>query len=186
MARSAVYDEWEDVGLAFSAQEVAEYDPKALGEKRIAHLLESALVLERLSTIPKAEKPKWCHDAARDLLTRATWICKALTLPGIDKAAALELPPASSAEGKAITAAAQRLDLDTWLEEEISKAEACLRYAVSIGRRAESRPDWRKQDRSLSNKLANALVNDHKRLQFLQEQFYALPVKAKVDSKDEA
>lgn len=179
MARSAVYDKWEDVGLAFSVEEVADYDPKVLGEKRIAHLMDAALVMERRSTLPKIDKPAFCHQVARDLLNRATGYCRALTLPGIDKSAALTLPHAGSAEGKALTARAVNMDIDAWLVEEIARVEACLRYAVSIGRRAESRTGWRKTDRSLSNKLANALVQEHKRWTLLREEYYSLPVSGK-------
>lgn len=191
MARSAVYNEWEDAGLAFSSEEVAGFDPKALAEKRIAYLLDVALVLERVSTIPKTSKPAFHHGAARSLVNRASWYCKALTLPGFDKTAAMTLPDSRAKDGKTLTAEAQkyiRQGPDVWLEGMLDNVEACLRYAVSLGRRAESRSGWTKTDRSLSNKLANALVQERSTVVKLMEDYSALPVDnssvSEVDSKD--
>lgn len=175
MATAKGYDEWEDVGLAFTAEEVDAYDPRVLAEKRVAHLIDQAQVMERASSIPKAEKPAWHSLAAKQLIHRASWHCKAVTLEGFDKKEALTPPDPRSEKGKRLTARAQAVVPSVWLAEEMDNVEACLRYAVSIGRRAEKREDWTKSNRSLSNKFCNALAQERFTLDKLNEELNALP-----------
>lgn len=160
MARAAAYDEWEDAGLALSDDEVNSYQPVQVGQKRVAQLsMAVRLLLRQVET--GQPKTATIQDAANRLLDAATWYCRALGLEGINREELTTLPKASTAEGKKLTAQSLKLPAPDLLRSLREKAEADMRYAVTIGRRCEgprrAAGGWSKENRSASNRLANSI-----------------------------
>lgn len=168
MARAAMYDQFEDVGMAFTEEELKAFKPEEVAEERCRVLVGHARAALRRSEIPDMPKPKWLEEVASRLIDSVTWTLKAMTLEGIDRDKVLSLPAAGSKEGKALTVEAQRWSVEE-LEGLRSEGEALLRWCVTIGRRCESMGSWRKADRSRSNKLANCLVQDLNRIDRLMD-----------------
>lgn len=160
MATATSYDEWEDVGLAFTAEEVASYDPQKWAEDRVTYLVEKARVIQRRSTIPGLGKQVWCEEAAKRLLDVAAWYCRALEIPGIVREEALDLPSAKTADGRKLTSLAQAAEPENWLGALAAEGEVAMRYVVTVGRRASSRPDWKRAQGKQSNKLANCVMKE--------------------------
>jgi hypothetical protein len=159
MAKAALYDQYEDVGMAFSDEEVAGWDPVAWGEGRVTYLLQQSRVLLRRSEL-NLGKDEWWILAAKTVYETATWYCYALELPGLDKEIAQALPSANSKDGKALTGMALDLDPDVWVTTFTAGAEAALGFTVTIGRRALSREGWTKKQTRMGNKLANCIMKE--------------------------
>lgn len=103
-------------------------------------------------------------EAAKRLLDCLTWYCRAVGLDGVDRTEITTLPTLASAEGKKLTAQALKLSTPDLLRRLREKAEADMGYAVTIGRRCEgvrrAEGGWSKEDRSASNRLANAILKE--------------------------
>lgn len=103
-------------------------------------------------------------EAAKRLLDVVTWYCRAVGLDGVNRTEITTLPSLSSAEGKKLTAHALKLSTPDLLRRLREKAEADMRYAVTIGRRCEgvrrAEGGWSKEDRSASNRLANSILKE--------------------------
>jgi len=160
MATASSYDEWEDVGMAFSEETVAEWSPKEWAEGRVTYLVQQARIMQRRSTIQGLGKQVWCEDAAKRLLDVAAWYCRAMEIPGINREEALELPSPKTADGRKLTSAAQAAEPENWLGALAAGGEAAMGFVVTLGRRASSRPDWKRADGKLSNKLANCVMKE--------------------------
>lgn len=159
MASASAYDHWDDPGLAFTEEDLASHDPQKVAEVRVAALLHRFQVAKRRAELPDLEKPQWWAEVSKRLLDVVTWYCVALEIPGINREAAQELPPASSQEGKALTKEALNATPSDWLAEWAEEAESSARYAVTLGRRCIGK-GWPKRNRSLSNKMANCFTKE--------------------------
>lgn len=164
MATAEIYNVWEDVGMAFSVEECDSYDPKEWAEHRIAQLLGACQLVYRRTQLPNLSKPVWWEEVDKRLWKCVTWYCMAMERPGIsredDIVAVVEALGAKSSEGKALTKRALDLVEEDWLGAWRADAESSMRYVVTIGRRCVGRKDWRKAQRSLNNRLANAVSKE--------------------------
>lgn len=177
MATAFAYDAWEDPGLAFTEREVEDYDPQKLAEARRDHLLSMWAVVHRHSEL-KIEAVQWWKDAARKVLDVASWYCVACEVPAFDRAElASSLPSPSSSAGKKLTAQALDLTPEAWLGDWSASSEACMRYAVTLGRRAIGKKRGKNLKR-LSNKLANSIMKEMRTAQHLEELLSARTTKA--------
>jgi hypothetical protein len=162
MATAVAYDQWDDPGLAFSEEEIAGYLPTALATQRIEMLCYQHRVILRAVQVG-APKPVFWAKAAAKLLDVASWYAQAVGVTGIDREACGQLPDPKSAAGKELTVVAQRLEPDSFITALAVDAELQMRYVVTIGRKcAGATPisKWGKKERSLSNKLANAVKKE--------------------------
>ena len=160
MATAVAYDAWEDPGLAFSEEEVAAFNPQELGAARRDHLLSLWAVAVRRADLVGAEKPQWWKDAAKKLLDTASWYCVAMEVPAFDRELLKdELPAPSTAEGKRLAKQALDASPDDFLGAWLDNAEACMRHAVTLGRRHAGKHK-NKNSKRLANKLANCLTRE--------------------------
>lgn len=168
MATALVYDAYEDVGLAFSEEEVEAYSPQALAEARRDHLLDQWAVTFKRSQLAGVEKPVWWKDAAKKTLDCAGWICVAVEVPAFDRDSLVEgLPAPETADGKKLARRALDLTPEDWLGAWEANAEACMRYTVTLGRRSVTKHK-NKNTKRLSNKLANAIMREIQAVQRLE------------------
>lgn len=154
MANAKAYDSYEDVGMAFSDDDCAAYDPEVWATERVTYLREGELLLRRRTELDLSN-PKWWQAQHVRLKNLIRWYCVALVLPLEEDE---DLPAPTSAAGKRITAKAVSLEEAGFVGEWQANAEAALRYVVTIGRRSSK--DWPKSMRSQSNKLANCVVRE--------------------------
>lgn len=164
MAVAKVYDEFEDVGLSFTEEEVRDWDPQAWAQDRVDRIVQLTLVARSRADQPidKEEFWKWM---ASGLANVATWYCRALELPGLDREEDLSLGSLSPSERKKIRAEALRIgDGEGWILEGLSSGQAALGYVVTIGRRSFMSPVGRgsrgRVSKSRGNKLANAVMKE--------------------------
>lgn len=168
MATAYAYDSWEDPGLAFTDEEVANYDPWKLADARRDYLLSMWAVVHRRSEL-KIEAAEWWRKAAAKILDVTSWYCVSCEIPAFDRAALAEgLPPASSSQGKALTKQALDQTPEGFLGEWQASSEACMRYAVTLGRRAVGSRRGRNLKR-ISNKLANSINKEMSTANYLQK-----------------
>lgn len=172
MARAVKYDEWDDPGMAFSDDSIAEYDPASWAEAHVAGLTYSVRVLRRHAELPKATKPQWSTSAADALEKVAGWFCVALRIEA-PSAEAFQPPNPKTKEGKEVTKEAQKIDLEEWLRSHHSAAIVAMRHVVTIGRRAAGPQKWAKAQHSANNRLANALENEVRVFNRLAEEMSA-------------
>ena len=162
MARSEAFDEYEDVGQAFSQEAVDKFDPRKVAEEHLAWMTEEVRVLLRAGTLEKEGKvsnAKFQTKAENILMGRLTWMAVAAQLPEVDTEAVRTLPSAQSKEGKALTVKAVNMD-SKWAEACRARCYVDVRQYVTLSRRAAGAQSWRKPEHSLSNKIANALAGD--------------------------
>ncbi len=163
MARAAAYDEWEDSGMVVTDEGCLEYDPQKWAQVRVGEVVQAAQLLMRMQQTNQP-KPKTLDASAKRLIDVATWYCRSLGLEGLDRDAVTTLPPPSSAAGKKLSAAALKTSAPEVLQVLREHAEVALRGCVTIGRRCEGQRKadgkWSKENRSHSNKLANAILKE--------------------------
>lgn len=172
MARSAQYDEWEDAGLAFSDDELAAFELDAWCLNHLEEMEERLKVLARRQTIPNVSKPEWTKKAGTTILGKAKWFCVAAGLPAMDLDELFDLPDAKSADGKALTQAAQALEPVEWLPGYRTELEGEVRHLVTIVRRL---PTPTKAERSKGNRVVNALLREIDGIEHLQALLDSLP-----------
>lgn len=159
MARAAAYDQYEDPGMAFSSQELADYLPGSWAEERVYKLLEIVSLAKRRSEIP-GTNPEWWKEVAKSIPPLMRWYCIAIEIDSL-AAAEYELPDPRSKAGKVLTHTAQSLTERGFLANWQTDAEASMRYVVTIGRRAQGASKaWGKSEGRLSNKLANCVQRE--------------------------
>lgn len=156
VATANAYDEWNDVGMAFSNTTVAEYNPQAWALERVKEVQEKVMIVRRRTELD-LPRPVWWKDAHRRLSYVFTWYPRAMEFPREELP---ELPDRKTREGKHYTALATALTEEDWLAEWTVDAEDALRYVVTIGRRCIGRSGWTKKDSKASNKLANCVKNE--------------------------
>lgn len=163
MARAQAYDEWDDPGMAVSEDECLAYSPQEVAQGRVKEVVQAVRLLLRMNQTGQ-DKPATTEASAKRLLDVATWYCRAAGLEGVSRDEVTTLPAPSTAEGKKLSASALKTtapDLIAMLRE---RAEADLRRSVTLGRRCEGarRADgkWSREDRSASNRLANAILKE--------------------------
>lgn len=160
MATAIAYNQWEDPGLSFTEEEVEAFNPQELGKLRLDYVLSLWAVAHRRADLPGTDKPVWWRSAEKMVFSVGRWYCMALELPGLDKEAlTLALPSSQTAEGKKLAKAVVNAEPEEWLGEWIANAEACMRYAVTLGRRHASQHK-NKNSKRLANKLANCITRE--------------------------
>lgn len=170
MASASAYDEFEDAGMAFTADQVGAYQVATAIEERIAVLCRELHVVTRRMALPGTEKPVWHQHAQRALVTSITWLLRVGSLPGKSEDELTALPAPTTAAGKALTKEAQTMEPVDWCAAMLSDAENELVQAVTLGRRAQSAQSWPKAQRSLSNKYANALNGQRRAFETLRTE----------------
>lgn len=160
MATSATYDEWDDPGLSFTEEQVAGYTPQAVAAVRVNWLMDHVPLALRRSQL--GEKSEWWRKAADKMVDAITWYCVVAELPGIDREAIYELPDGD--ELKKLTVESRKWgESDDILAEWRSMVRSEMVQHVTLSRRcAGSRKisGWSKRERSISNKVANALFKE--------------------------
>lgn len=159
MATARAYDAYQDTGLAFSEDEIREYDSQVWAQERVERLGKIQLVLMRKAELTDS-KPKWWDGFAKRVAQIVGWYCVAMEVP---KPPTPTLPDPHSAEGKRLTIQAQELDEDDALGKWRSSADKSLRFVVTIGRACGgNRPvsGWKKKEVRLSNRLANCVMRE--------------------------
>lgn len=157
MATAEAYDQWDDPGLAFSEEQIKACNPKASAAERVNALIEIVPVVLRRSEL--GTKAKWWEKVADKMVDVITWYCVVAELPGIDREGIR-----IHANDKAITLRAHKLGT----EEEFmriwhSTVSGVLVTHVTLGRRcasARALSGWTKKERSLSNRVANAIFKE--------------------------
>lgn len=160
MAQAEAYDGWDDPGLAYSEEQIAGHRPSAYAERRVAELVADARTILALLALPDTPKADWWKAVEVKLVDCATWYCRVAEIPGIDRAELAALPPRASAAGKELTLAAQRLDAQSFMDAWATGAQVGMTGFVTLGRRcagATQISGWKKREKSLSNKIANAI-----------------------------
>jgi hypothetical protein len=131
----------------------------------------------RHAEIPGLPKPDWWTKVSAKCFDVASWYAVAGQSAGIDREALRLLPDASSAEGRELTLAAQGIGDETeWLNAWSAKVEGEMRTFVSLGRTCAmsvSISKWGKRERSLSNKVANAIRNEMTAIEKLSVLLYS-------------
>jgi hypothetical protein len=184
MATAEAYDQWDDPGLAFTDEQCAEYDPKAVAAVRVNELLGLVPLAIRRSQL--GEKAKWWETVAAKMTDVITWYCVVGGLPGIDRAALHA--QAEMVDKKALTQltviARQLGEPEEFLAVWQASVRSEMVQHVTLGRRcAGSRKlsGWTKAERSLSNKIANAIV---KEMSVAQKMADALAARTKGNSEE--
>lgn len=186
MATAEAYDDWDDPGLAFTDEQCKEYDPKAVAAVRVNELLGLVPLAIRRSQL--GEKSKWWTDIAARMTDCVTWYCVVAGLPGIDRAALHA--QAEMVDKKALTqltvAARDIGEPEEFLAVWQARVRSEMVQHVTLGRRcAGSRKlsGWTKADRSMSNKIANALM---KEINVVSKMAEALTARTKGEAQEEA
>jgi hypothetical protein len=175
VARSAAYDEWEDVGLAFTDQEVAVFSTQLWAETHLKELCDVVRVLLRRTQLPNMVKPKWQEQALKMMQGRVTWCSVAGDLPAVDMEAVCALPDPKTAEGKLLTQRALAAEPEAYLASVRTHWSGLVTWYVTISRRAASVQSWKKAEHSRSNKVANAALGDIRTIDKLIGLLESLP-----------
>lgn len=158
MATAEAYDDFDDPGLAFTDEQVKEYRPQIVASVRVNWLLEHIPLVLRRSQL--GEKAQWWTKVGHKMVDVVTWYCVVAELPGIDREELMKEPEAE----KALTLAARKLgEPDEFLAEWASLIRTEMVQHVTLGRRCSSAraiSSWGKRERSISNKVANALKKE--------------------------
>lgn len=181
MATAEVYDEWDDPGLSFTEEQVGSYSPQTVAAVRVNWLLETIPLAYRRSQL--GEKSEWWRKVADKMVDVVTWYCIVAEIPGIDREHVFDLPE-TDADMKKLTVAARKLGEP---EELIASWRSIVRSEmiqhVTLGRRcAGSRKisNWTKREKSISNKVANAIFKEATVVNRLETQL-ASRTKSKED-----
>jgi hypothetical protein len=161
VATASVYDEWDDPGLAYTEEQVSAYTPQAVASVRVNWLLEHVPIVLRRAQL--GEKPEWWHKVGEKMVDVVTWYCVVAEIPGIDREMIFDLG-LSDDEMKKLAVAARKLgEPEEFLAVWRSLVRSEMIQHVTLGRRcAGSRKisQWGKRERSISNKVANALFKE--------------------------
>lgn len=165
MAQSSRYDEFEDVGMAFTDEEIAAYDMQAVALERVGVLTELVLRPAKRKLQLKPQYPTFVGQMIKITTGVVTWYGTALELPRTreDLEAAFARMDPETDEGKAITIQAQQMNYEDLLLSWEAQVIGVMRKHVTIGRRCSTATKvsgWKKADKSMSNKLANCIVRE--------------------------
>lgn len=154
MATAKNLDEFEDYGLAFSEDEVKEYSVEKVAEERLSWLIENYNVIYcywRISEYGNVGSRMWSKEAFKKLKPHLAYLCIAGSLPVLD------YNDLGLYESEFI-ARAQKIEfVEDYVRELKVDTKSWLVRNVTLGRRASGR--WNKSDRSVSNKVCNAVLN---------------------------
>jgi hypothetical protein len=161
MATAEAYNDYDDPGMAFGEDEVKAYKPELWAEGRVKELVERCKVVAALLALGE-DKPVFWKSMAGWLHNVVSWYCRVAELDGVD----FDALSTAAVKDKACIAAARKvmsLGADAWVHEWQSEADRHIRYVVTLGRRcatSKTLSGWTKRDRSISNKLANAIMGE--------------------------
>lgn len=159
MATAEAYDDWDDPGMAFNDEQVESYEPQACAAVRMNWLLGSIPLAVRRAQL--GEKAKWWETVAAKQADLVTWYAVVAELPGVDREGLLGVDGVDGADLRKLTVGARDMgDPLDWLAEWSSMVDQEMRGHVTLGRRcatSKKMSGWGKRERSISNKVANAL-----------------------------
>jgi hypothetical protein len=161
MATAKAYYEWEDVGLAFSDNELASYDPFWFAQKRVDAMAEHLLIVERKLTLA-IPMSIWVQ-AKVFLVQDINWITTPTVALGTESPLPLKLPDPKSKEGKALMVRCNELEPKDWVGLWYKDARNAMRHLVTIGRRCNTQRSvsgWKQEDKKASNRLANSVMKE--------------------------
>lgn len=186
MATAEAYDQYDDPGMAFTDEQCAAYDPKAVAAVRVNALQNYAPLALRRSQL--GEKAKWWEKVHAKILDVMSWYCVVAEIPGIDRELMHKLPT-DDKELRKLTVDARNLGT----EEEFvvrwhGEAVAEMMQHVTLGRRcslSKKMSGWGKKERSLSNRVANAITKEISTIERLTEMLASRTV-GKVTEMDDS
>lgn len=156
MATARDLNEWEDPGLAFTEQDVQDYDIRVEAKLRLAELQDLYLVLKASQGLPYGLQ-SWANNASSNVRSWMTWICRQCLIP-LPEIKTWSFGPGEQEERKPYTARAVRDGAWVISCSELDRSTQHLVRAVTLGRRAGSLMGWNKGQKSESNKYCNALL----------------------------
>ena len=176
MATAALFDDWDDMGMAFTEEQVQAFDPMLSAASRANRLMDLVPVVQRRSWL--GELPHWWTEVARHLTERAGWDLFVVKLPKLDVAELNAVCTSASGEAlKALTLAAHKLGTpDEFLAAWRLEVNTALRMHVTLGRRCKALPrmsGWSKARGSLANKVAYALLKEYQVIDLVTESLKA-------------
>lgn len=152
MAHAKDYDQYEDSGLAFSEDQVKNYNPEGEGYRRLDYLVELHNVLHAMNRLNYGPIV-WAGKYSSRIKYRATGLCAALLI---------EQPHSSDffAKDNEFMLKAQKVNNWTeWADSLVNECDVYLTYVVTLGRRASAAQGWSREQKSMSNKLVNQVKN---------------------------
>lgn len=160
MATAITYDEWDDPGLAFTEDQVAGYAPSAVAAVRVNWLAEHIPLALRRSQL--GEKSEWWRKVADKMVDSITWYCVVAELPGIDREKIFQLPDGEELKKLTVQARKWGEPSDVLSEWRMLVRSEMVQH-VTLGRRcagSKKISGWGKREKSISNKVANALFKE--------------------------
>lgn len=201
MATATQYDQYEDVGLAFSTEEVTGFDAKDWMRTHLVRLVEQMPVFLRRKQLEGLDHPWISWEIVRKLGDKVSWSCTtALEMPindvfGVAAVSQLweALPDPKTPEGKALTKKALDVVPRDWLVERREMLEADMRWIVTIMRRqnavlGSAGKPVSKSIRRWQNKYVHCLYRELAQVRTLIENYDKQPRKngeAAPDSQDQ-
>lgn len=160
MATATQYDDFEDVEMVYSAEELRAFDVRAWGEQRIKELNHLAQVAGCRAAVGTSarEKKMWglitqgILMIVRDAVLQLQLDVQLLEIPTVAR---------SSAEGKRIMKEAVEANLELWLDAWQASARSARTAVVTIGRRCvdhSADSGWSGSVRDPKNRLSNKVV----------------------------
>lgn len=170
MARAKAYDKWDDPGMAFSGEQIANYNIQEAGIRRMDVLIEAQNIMYAIAQIPGGQTvvPKKISD---HLKKRATDLARVLWIEQPDPTDFDSMDP------EFVLAAQNVEDLWEWAINFVVDTEAWITMCVTLGRRAAIGNSWSKQDHSFSNVMINQGVIQLRTANLWVDQMIAMPRK---------
>lgn len=140
--------------MAFSEDEVKGHSVSSAAEERLAWLVENYNVIYcywRLSEYGNVGSRVWSKGAFKNLKRHVAYLCIAGSLPSVDYNELGLYEPE-------FIARAQKIEyVENYVRELKVDTKGWLVRNVTLGRRASG--SWKKAERSASNKVCNAVLN---------------------------
>jgi len=173
MATAVAYDQWEDAGLAFSEDQLKNFSPTLVAAARVNWMVEQIPIVLRRADL--AGLPKWWQEVARKMEDVMGWYCVVAVLPAVDRVDLHSLVNAGTpAERKKQTLAAHSLGTEMeFLNAWHTEVRGTMIELVTLGRRCSSSTavsGWKKADKKMANKVANAVDREAHAIDVLRQQ----------------
>lgn len=175
------YDQYEDPGLAFSEEDCTTFDVQAWAVGRVETLTWMAHVWNASLNLPKPQKPKVVRRAIGYVVGCVGLYTVKAEIPGRSQEEVTGEPPFSS-EVKSWAIDLLNSGVERSVEEWVGSVNREMTHFVTLCRRAKGAQSWTKKERSMANRLANALEIEKTRA----EKCYDLSQSTMRSSKDEA
>ena len=163
MARSKVYDPWDDLGMQFTPEQLAAFDPSLSSAARANTLIDLIPVVVRRAEL--RDFHLFWKEVAKAMTRCARWYLVCIGHPRLNEELLLAQSDVRGDALRQLTVRAHNLAeneeqfIDGWRAE----LHAAFRMHVTLGRRCESYKNlssWTKSNGSMSNKVANAFTQE--------------------------